>query len=99
MGVLGFRIIFEPVKGWSRRRRRKVEFRLFRHMSEEQTNFKVTDRRLFNADGTPRELSPEEMPAPSPPPPVATTVDTDSARADTPGPSAQAASAGASPAK
>src|SRR6266550_451904 len=29
-------------------------------MSEEQTNFKVTDRRLFNADGTPRELSPEE---------------------------------------
>ena len=32
-------------------------------MSEEQTNFKVTDRRLFNADGTPRELSPEEMAA------------------------------------
>jgi hypothetical protein len=29
-------------------------------MSEEQTNFKVTDRRLFNADGSPRELSPEE---------------------------------------
>jgi hypothetical protein len=29
-------------------------------MSEEQTNFKVTDRRLFNADGTPRELSAEE---------------------------------------
>jgi hypothetical protein len=29
-------------------------------MSEEQTNFKVTDRRLFNADGTPRDLSPEE---------------------------------------
>ena len=75
------------------------EGRLFRQMSEEQTNFKVTDRRLFNADGTPRELSPEEMPAPSPPPPVVTTVDTDSARADAPGPSAQAASAGASPAK
>jgi len=66
-------------------------------MSEEQTNFKVTDRRLFNADGTPRELSPEEMPAPSPP--VATTVETDSARADAPGPSAQAVGAGASPAK
>jgi hypothetical protein len=32
-------------------------------MSEEQTNFKVTDRRLFNADGTPRELSPEEKAA------------------------------------
>ena len=29
-------------------------------MSEEQTNFKVTDRRLFNADGSPRELSAEE---------------------------------------
>jgi hypothetical protein len=29
-------------------------------MSEEQTNFKVTDRRLFNADGSPRDLSPEE---------------------------------------
>jgi hypothetical protein len=29
-------------------------------MSEEQTTFKVTDRRLFNADGTPRDLSPEE---------------------------------------
>jgi Domain of unknown function (DUF1844) len=29
-------------------------------MSDEQTSFKVTDRRLFNADGSPRELSPEE---------------------------------------
>ena|SRR2546425_2736813 len=29
-------------------------------MSEEQTSFKVTDRRLFNADGSPRELSPDE---------------------------------------
>jgi hypothetical protein len=29
-------------------------------MSEEQTTFKVTDRRLFNPDGTPRELTPEE---------------------------------------
>jgi cobalamin biosynthesis Mg chelatase CobN len=29
-------------------------------MSEEQPNFKVTDRRLFNADGTPREQSREE---------------------------------------
>src|ERR1700682_3646157 len=32
-------------------------------MSEEQTNFKVTDRRLFNADGSPRELSAEEQAA------------------------------------
>ena len=29
-------------------------------MSEEQPTFKVVDRRLFNADGTPRELSEEE---------------------------------------
>jgi hypothetical protein len=29
-------------------------------MSEEQTNFKVTDRRLFNPDGSPREVPPEE---------------------------------------
>jgi hypothetical protein len=31
-------------------------------MSEEQANFKVTDRRLFNADGTPRDV-PEEQQA------------------------------------
>jgi Domain of unknown function (DUF1844) len=29
-------------------------------MAEEQPTFKVVDRRLFNADGTPRELSEEE---------------------------------------
>ena len=29
-------------------------------MSDEQINFKVTDRRLFNADGTPREIPEEE---------------------------------------
>jgi Domain of unknown function (DUF1844) len=29
-------------------------------MSDEQTNFKVTDRRLFNPDGTPREVAEEE---------------------------------------
>lgn len=33
-------------------------------MSEEQPSFKVTDRRLFNADGSPRELDPEEKPEP-----------------------------------
>src|SRR5262249_54213075 len=41
-------------------------------MSEEQTNFKVTDRRLFNPDGTPRDLPEEQQPEPqaqtSPPP-------------------------------
>jgi hypothetical protein len=28
-------------------------------MSEEQPTFKVTDRRLFNPDGSPRDLPPE----------------------------------------
>ena len=31
-------------------------------MSEEQPTFKVTDRRLFNADGTPREIEHQEAP-------------------------------------
>jgi len=31
-------------------------------MNDEQPNFKVTDRRLFNPDGTPRDLRPEEHP-------------------------------------
>jgi hypothetical protein len=33
-------------------------------MSEEQTNFKVTDRRLFNSDGSPRDLPEEQRTAP-----------------------------------
>ena len=33
-------------------------------MAEDQPTFKVTDRRLFNADGSPRELSPEEKAEP-----------------------------------
>jgi Domain of unknown function (DUF1844) len=36
-------------------------------MDEQQGNFKVTDRRLFNADGSPREVPPEERPAPETP--------------------------------
>lgn len=32
-------------------------------MSEEQPTFKVRDRRLFNADGTPREVEREDAPA------------------------------------
>jgi hypothetical protein len=31
-------------------------------MSEDQPNFKVTDRRLFNADGSPRDVPAEEKP-------------------------------------
>jgi len=34
-------------------------------MQEEQPTFKVTDRRLFNADGSPRDLPPEEKPKPT----------------------------------
>lgn len=34
-------------------------------MSEEQTSYKVTDRRLFNPDGTPREVPEEEKPEPT----------------------------------
>ena len=31
-------------------------------MQEDQPTFKVTDRRLFNADGSPRDVPPEEKP-------------------------------------
>ena len=31
---------------------------------DEQPTFKVTDRRLFNADGSPRDVPPEETPGP-----------------------------------
>lgn len=37
-------------------------------MDEEQPNFKVTDRRLFNPDGTPRDVPPEEKPESQPAP-------------------------------
>ncbi|HEX8355572.1 MAG TPA: DUF1844 domain-containing protein [Pyrinomonadaceae bacterium] len=40
-------------------------------MSEEKPTFKVTDRRLFNPDGTPRDLPPEDEPAPAAAPPEA----------------------------
>lgn len=43
-------------------------------MSEEQSTFKVTDRRLFNADGSPREVPAEERP---PEPPPVSTADVD----------------------
>jgi len=56
-------------------------------MSEEQTNFKVTDRRLFNSDGSPRELSPEE-----------TVEIKQEAKPETSEPSRSSASAGETPA-
>src|SRR5215204_6303109 len=34
-------------------------------MQEDQPNFKVTDRRLFNPDGSPRDLPPEDKPEPT----------------------------------
>jgi uncharacterized protein DUF1844 len=37
-------------------------------MSDDQPTFKVTDRRLFNADGSPRDLPPEERPQAKPEP-------------------------------
>jgi uncharacterized protein DUF1844 len=37
-------------------------------MSEDQPNFKVTDRRLFNADGSLRDVPEEEKPQPKPEP-------------------------------
>jgi hypothetical protein len=37
-------------------------------MNDDQPTYKVTDRRLFNADGTPRDLPPEEKPEPKPEP-------------------------------
>ena len=42
---------------------------------EEQTSYKVTDRRLFNPDGSPREVPPEEKPEPPPAPKVAANVE------------------------
>ena len=36
-------------------------------MSEEKPTFKITDRRLFNPDGTPRDVAREEEPAPAAP--------------------------------
>ena len=35
-------------------------------MSEEQTSYKVTDRRLFNPDGTPRDVPEDERPEAKP---------------------------------
>jgi hypothetical protein len=58
-------------------------------MNEEQPNFKVTDRRLFNPDGTPRDVPPEEKPEPKPTPapepagvPSAAAAASDSAQSD-----------------
>lgn len=61
-------------------------------MSDDQPNFKVTDRRLFNADGSPRDLPPEEKPEPKPEPvtaPVETAASGAEPEAETPPPSVE----------
>jgi hypothetical protein len=67
-------------------------------MQEDQPNFKVTDRRLFNADGSPRDLPPEEKPEPR----VAATQEAAATapapEAATPEPEPSAATAEAAPA-
>ena len=55
-------------------------------MSDEPTNFKVTDRRLFNPDGSPREVPPDEQPAPKVPAEAAASVP----RVETQSPAAEA---------
>ena len=50
-------------------------------MNEEQPSYKVTDRRLFNPDGSPREVPPEEKPEPRPQATPQTTALTDEAPA------------------
>ena len=65
-------------------------------MSEEQTSYKVTDRRLFNPDGTPREVPEEERPEAKPETPTAGPVSaspTIEPPAETETPSPQAAAA------
>ena len=69
-------------------------------MQEDQPNFKVTDRRLFNADGSPRDLPPEEKPEPAAavvPEPVAAAPAAEEAQA-TPEPEVSASTAEESPA-
>ncbi|HWW76179.1 MAG TPA: DUF1844 domain-containing protein, partial [Pyrinomonadaceae bacterium] len=70
-------------------------------MSEEKPTFKITDRRLFNPDGTPREVIREEeppaatTPAPEPPASAAATPEPPAAPRGPETPEAAAASAGA----
>jgi hypothetical protein len=70
-------------------------------MTDEQTSYKVTDRRLFNPDGSPREVPEDEKPEPKPevkpaaePAEQPTPSETNSAAASSPaGPASDAATA------
>jgi hypothetical protein len=53
-------------------------------MNEEQTSYKVTDRRLFNPDGTPRDVPENEKPEPTPAKPDVATVTAESSSPETP---------------
>jgi hypothetical protein len=57
-------------------------------MQEDQPNFKVTDRRLFNADGSPRDVPADEKPEPAiaaaPEPAAAAAVAPEPAPTETP---------------
>jgi hypothetical protein len=73
-------------------------------MSNDQPTFKVTDRRLFNADGSPRDLPPEEKPEPKAEAAVASTENAGAAAAaeapasvETPTSSVQAEAAATEP--
>ena len=64
-------------------------------MNEEQTSYKVTDRRLFNPDGSPREVPAEEKPAPKPEPIISPATETAAAPAvNEPAPAAAAEPSG-----
>ncbi|HVF23545.1 MAG TPA: DUF1844 domain-containing protein [Pyrinomonadaceae bacterium] len=54
-------------------------------MSNDQPTFKVTDRRPFNPDGSPRDLPPEERPEPKPEPVTAPPEATAAAAAEAAG--------------
>jgi hypothetical protein len=54
-------------------------------MSNDQPNFKVTDRRPFNPDGSPRDLPREERPEPKPEPVTAPPEATAAAAVETAG--------------
>ena len=60
-------------------------------MSEEKPTFKVTDRRLFNPDGSPRaDIPREEQPPPAPAPPPAATAEQPAPASSARGETAQA---------
>ncbi|HEX6731920.1 MAG TPA: DUF1844 domain-containing protein [Pyrinomonadaceae bacterium] len=58
-------------------------------MDEQQSTFKVTDRRLFNADGSPRDVPPDERPAPEGPKAEAAKVEQPAPKVEQPAPTVE----------